>query len=225
MHVTKTTLATCTTSRLWVLAAALVAAAGLAVPAARADGDPASDYLLSGQSFLSPFDGHISAADSQGLEALLASAKAQGFPLKLALIVTPYDLGAVPILFNKPQTYAKFLGEEDYYYWKDELLVVMPKGYGIYKGKNLPATDKAVIAALPAPAAKDGPALAAAAERAVRALAAKHGITLSDNPAGSAGGSSAWVERGEIVGAVVLAGLLALAARFFWRRRSRKVTV
>ena len=37
------------------LAAALVLA--VVVPAARADGDPASDYLLSGPSFLSPYDG------------------------------------------------------------------------------------------------------------------------------------------------------------------------
>ena len=39
----------------------------------------------------------------------------------------------------------------------DELLVVMPKGYGIYKAKNLPAGDKAVIAKLPAPTGKTGP--------------------------------------------------------------------
>ena len=109
------------------------------MPAARADGDPASDYLLAGLSFLSPYDGHIPAADQKKLNAMLASAKKQGFPLKVAVIVTPYDLGAVPILFNAPQSYAKFLADEDFYYWKDELLVVMPNGYGIYKAKSLPA--------------------------------------------------------------------------------------
>ena len=80
---------------------------------------------------------------------MLASAKAKGFPIRLAVIVTPYDLGSVPILFDKPKIYAKFLGEEDYYYWKDELLVVMPNGYGIYKASDLPAADKAALAALP----------------------------------------------------------------------------
>ena len=38
-------------------------ALALAVPAALADGDPASDYLLSQSTFLSPFDGHIPAAE------------------------------------------------------------------------------------------------------------------------------------------------------------------
>ena len=79
------------------------------MPAARADGDPASDYLLAGLSFLSPYDGHIPAADQKKINALLASAKKQGFPLRVAVIVTPYDLGSVPILFNAPQRYAKFL--------------------------------------------------------------------------------------------------------------------
>ena len=94
-------------------------------------------------------------------------------------IVTPYDLGSVPILFNAPQSYAKFLAAEDGYYWKDELLVVMPKGYGIYKAKNLPTGDKAVIAKLPPPTGKTGPELAAAAETAIQALAAQHGLKLS----------------------------------------------
>ncbi len=138
--------------------ALILLALGCAVPAALADGDPASDYLLSGSTFLS-FNNEIPAADAKQLTAMLASAKAQGFPLKLAVIATPYDLGSVPILFNKPQTYSKFLGEEDFYYWKDELLVVMPKGYGLYKAKNLPAADKAAIAALPAPTGKNGAAL------------------------------------------------------------------
>ena len=109
---------------------------------------------------------------------MLASAKTKGFPLKVAVIVTPYDLGSVPILFDKPQIYAKFLGEEDYYYWKDELLVVMPNGYGIYKASDLPAADKAAIAALPKLDTESGTALGLAAETAVRALAAKHDITL-----------------------------------------------
>ena len=95
------------------------------------------------------------------------------------MIVTRYDLGAVPILFDKPQIYAKFLSEEDYYYWRDELLVVMPNGYGLYKAKNLPAADTAVIAQAAGDPHDNGAALVAAAEKAVRALAARRGITLS----------------------------------------------
>ncbi len=145
--------------RSWCLLPLAALALALAVPAALADGDPASDYLLSGPSFLSPYDGHIPAAEQAAINAMLASAKAKGFPIRLAVIVTPYDLGSVPILFDKPKIYAKFLGEEDYYYWKDELLVVMPNGYGIYKASDLPAADKAAIAALPKLDTRSGPAL------------------------------------------------------------------
>jgi hypothetical protein len=200
------------------LAALITLAALAAAPTALGDGDPASDYLLSQSTFLSTFDGHIPSTSANELIALLASAKNKGFPLKVAVIVTPYELGAVPILFRKPQTYAKFLSEEDYYYWRDELLVVMPNGYGLYKAKRLPAADTAVIAKLPTVDTRNGAALIAAAETAVRALAARRGITLSAvSP--SRGGSSATQDRLEIGGAVVLLALLALGARVAWRRR------
>jgi hypothetical protein len=188
-------------------------------PAALADGDPASDYLLSQGSFLSPYDGKIPAAQQKRIEAMLQSAKEQGFPLKLAVIVTRYDLGAVPILYNKPQTYAKFLAQEDYYFWKDELLVVMPNGYGLYKLKNLPPEDKAVLAKLPKFDNTNGPALADAAERAIVALAARRGLTLSTGSGSS--GTSVWVERGEIAGGAIVICLLAAGGVFLWRRRDR----
>ncbi len=137
----------------WLTAAlaTLVIAAGGTTPAAIADGDPASDFLLSQSTFLSPFDGHVAPAEAARLVALLTQAQQKGLSLKVAVIVTPYDLGSVPILFDKPKTYAKFLGEEDYYYWKDELLVVMPNGYGIYKAAGVPAGDRATIDALKPP--------------------------------------------------------------------------
>jgi hypothetical protein len=201
---------TCITSIVLVLAV---------VPAAFADGDPASDYLLSGASFLSPYDGRIPAATQATINSMLASAQKQGLPLKLAVIATSYDLGSVPVLFGKPQIYAKFLGLEDYYYWRDELIVVMPKGYGIYKSKSLPAADKAVIKHLAPPASASGPALAAAAEKALIAVAAKHGITLSTS-GGSSGGSSAWTERGEIAGGAAVLCVIGFGVWYFLRRRS-----
>jgi hypothetical protein len=190
------------------------------VPAALADGDPASDWLLSGASFLSPYDGKIPTAEQAKLKAMLASAQQQGLPLKLALIVTPYDLGSVPILFNQPQRYAKFLGLEDSYYWHDELIVVMPKGYGIYKSKDLPARDKSVIKRLAAPASKSGPDLAAAAEKALTAVAAAHGITLSTSSGGSSSSSSAWTERAEIAGGALVLCAIGFGVWLVWRRRS-----
>jgi len=204
--------------RVCPLVAAVVALAFLA-PAALADGDPASDFLLSQSSFLSPYDGKIPTAQQKRIEAMLQSAKAQGFPLKLAVIATRYDLGAVPILYKKPQTYAKFLAQEDYYFWKDELLVVMPNGYGLYKLRNLPPEDKAVLAKLPKFDNTNGPALADAAERAIVALAARRGLTLSTGSGSS--GTSAWVERGEIAGGAIVICLLAAGGVFVWRRRDR----
>jgi hypothetical protein len=204
--------------RVCPLVAALVALAFMA-PAALADGDPASDYLLSQSSFLSPYDGKIPAAQQKRIEAMLQSAKEQGFPLKLAVISTRYDLGAVPILYKKPQTYAKFLAQEDYYFWKDELLVVMPNGYGLYKLKNLPPEDQAVLAKLPKLNTTNGPALADAAERAITALAVRRGLTLSTGS--GSGGTSVWAERGEIAGGAIVICLLAAGGVFLWRRRDR----
>jgi hypothetical protein len=203
--------------RLVTLIASVVLVLAL-VPAALADGDPASDYLLAGASFLSPYDGKIPTAEQARINAMLASAKAQGLPLKLAVIASPYDLGSVPILFNQPQRYAKFLGLEDSYYWRDELLVVMPKGYGIYKAKNLSAADRAAIRALGLPASKSGADLALAAEKALNAVAAAHGITLSTTSGSS--GSSAWTERGEIAGGAVVLCAIGFGVWYFLRRRS-----
>jgi hypothetical protein len=200
------------------VAAAVVALS--AVPAALADGDPASDFLLSQQSFLSPYDGRIPTAQQKRIEAMLQSAKQQGFPLKVAVIVTRYDLGAVPILYRRPQTYAKFLAQEDYYFWKDQLLVVMPNGYGLYKLKGLPPEDLAVIAKLPKFDTTDGPALADAAERAIVALAARRGLTLATGS--GSGGTSVWVERGEIAGGALVIGGVAAGSVFLWRRRKVK---
>ena len=200
--------------------ATLTVALALAVPAALADGDPASDYLISQPTYLSPFDGKVSAEQANILAKLLADAKAKGFTLRVAVIVTPYDLGSVPFLFDKPQRYANFLGQEDYYFFKDELLVVMPNGYGLYKARALPAADKAVIAALPPPNTKDGNALVMAADRAVIALAAKRGIALHSASGSGSAGSSTSRDRALIAAAVLLAGLLALGVRYgrrLWR--------
>jgi len=215
-------------ARLAGIVAPLAAALALVGPltGARADGDPASDYLLVQSTFLSPFDGHASSASQAALISLVAEAQKQGLPLKVAVIVTPYDLGSVPMLFRKPEEYASFLGQEDYYYWKDELIVVMPNGYGIYlsttHGDGVPAADQAAIRALAFHPSASGTALVVDAERAVRAVAAKHGIAL----AAAAGASkktlsTADTERFEIAGGVAAALLLAAALRFGRRLRVR----
>ncbi len=187
-------------------------------PAALADGDPASDYLLGGSTYLSPFDSHIPQAEQAKLVAMLASAKKQGFPLKVAVIATPYDLGSVPSLFKTPQTYAHFLAEEDFYYWKTEVLVLTPYGFGIYKANKLPAADKALIAKLKVSPKATGPALMTAVEDAVTKLAARRGLTLATST-GQAGGSSVWTERAEIAGGAVVLCLLGGGIWLLLRRR------
>ncbi len=201
-----------------LVGAIAVVVAALLVQSALADGDPASDYLISQQVFV-PFQG-VSTKTAGEITALLNDSDQKGFPLKVAVISSGYDLGAVPSLFRKPQQYASFLGQEDYYFFKDELLVVMPNGYGLYKHAGVPAADKAAIKALPPPGTADGDLLVAAAEHAVRVLAARHGVTLS--AASNSGGSSKTSDRVEILSGVLALGALAIGARLLLRRRERR---
>ena len=78
------------TAALVVLAAALLACAA---PSARADGDPASDYLLTQKVFF-PFDVKAPKAKQQQLVALVDEANSKGFPIRVAVIGSSYDLGA-----------------------------------------------------------------------------------------------------------------------------------
>ena len=157
-----------------LLVPVLAAVALVAATPALADGDPASDYLLTQPLFL-PFEPtKVSDVAQNQLREVLASSKEKGYEVRVALIGTRTDLGAVGLLWGKPQRYADFLGQELVYFWKGPTLVVMPQGYGIFqKGKPL-AAEKAVLAKLPPPSttdAVDGDTLAASAENAVRALA------------------------------------------------------
>ena len=197
------------------VAAIAVVVAVFLVRDALADGDPASDYLISQQLFVS-FKANISGVDTTRLRGMLDDSKRKGFPLKVAVIAGRYDLGSVPSLFGKPQQYASFLGQEDYYFFKDELLVVMPQGYGLYKHAGLPAGDRAAIDRLPAPPTAVIEPLLAAAERAVTALAARRGLTLS---AGSESHSHHWRDRLEILAGVLVLCALAVAVRTVVRRR------
>jgi hypothetical protein len=184
---------------------------------ALADGDPASDYLISQQVFF-PLSVKVSVDRQRELTSLLDDSKRKGFPLKVAVIAKPTDLGAVPSLFGTPQRYASFLGQEDYYFFKSELLVVMPKGYGLYKHSGVPAGDRQAITRLPATRTNDGDALVASATRAVNVLAARHGLTLSSDSALSPA-SSPWEDRFKIIAGVFVLGALAIGVRTLVRRR------
>jgi hypothetical protein len=194
--------------------ALLAVAAALAVPGvARADGDPASDYLVVQDVFF-PFAVKVPTAEAGQLSALVADAKKRGFPIRVALIAGPGDLGSVTALWRKPQQYAEFLGQELYYVYKGPLLIAMPNGYGIsQRGKPLPAA-RTVLDAEPLP----GLDLAAAAMTGVRKLAAARGIDLP-LPAASSGSSQ---NRDRLVIAAIVAGVAALAAAVAVLRRRRR---
>ena len=196
--------------------AALAALALVVVPLARADGDPASDYMLAVDVFV-PFDGKISAARGAQVTALVAEAKQRGFPLKVALIVTRYDLGSVPSLWLHPHEYARFLGQEDFFAFKTRLLVVMPNGYGVSeRGKTL-ARAQALTDKLPKPGTS-GDAIAVAAERAVTKLAAQSGVTLTLPPL-RAPATSSTTNRDRLVILAAVLGVAGLAGIAYVIRR------
>lgn len=194
----------------------LVATGALAVRA-RADGDPASDYLIT-QPVYFPYDGKFSPELEGRLLALVREAKAQGFPIKVALIPDSYDLGSVTSLWRKPRLYARFLGEEDASFFKQRLLVVMPSGFGFYRPGHAPTAEYATLSALPIQPGENG--LIAAAIAGVQKLAAADGIALAapthvTTPA-QRNSHDRLVIIAAAVGLLVLAGLL----RFVLRRRA-----
>jgi hypothetical protein len=123
-----------------VLAIALCMLAGTA----RADGDPASDYLLGTQVFL-PFDVKLPKAKQQELVAVVRDANKSGYAIRVALIGSAYDLGAVTSLWRKPRPYANFLGAELQFIYKRRLLVIMPNGFGFNWPKHPSSKEYAVL--------------------------------------------------------------------------------
>ena len=151
------------------------AAALVAVPAARANGDPASDVLITNQVFIAP-EVPVSQADRDTLTKTVAAANERGYPIRVALIAFTGDLGTAVSLWGHPQDYAKFLGSELAFVYTKPLLIAMPSGFGIYHGRKPVAKQQRALAAVRA--GRTPTALAQSTTRAVRALAASDGITL-----------------------------------------------
>lgn len=196
------------------LAAALVAVL-LTCPAARSDGDPASDVLL-GQNVFYPYAPPVSSRLQASLNAETAAAAQAHFPVKVALIGGPADLGVIPELFGKPQAYADFLGQELRLVLGPHtlLLVVMPDGFGM---QGLRTVARAVAGTLPRPTGTQTNGLARAAIVAVRRLAAVAGHPLgriqTAAGAGSGGGASPLTLVGVSLASVAIAAGILLARR------------
>ena len=99
---------------------------------ASADGDPASDVLY-GQNYYVP-DRQRSTDRVSDLRKAISEAYAKRYRVKVVVIATRADLGSVPLFFNKPDAYARFLGIEIASYYVGPLLIVMPSGFGLYDG-------------------------------------------------------------------------------------------
>ena len=197
--------------------AALVAVlvALLAPAAARANGDPASDVLLTDQVFL-PFEAPVSKQAAQELRGTVAEANRKGFKIRVAVIAFTGDLGTAVSLWRHPQSYSKFLWSEVAFVYSNWLLVAMPSGFGFWNGKKPVAKELLVLKGRKPGATPT--ALVQSTTAAVRALAKANGVTLAKV---STGGTSSNRDR-YILGAAVLVFLLVLfvPTRIF-RRRGR----
>jgi hypothetical protein len=194
------------------LLAAVVAACCVA-PFAQADGDPASDYLYTQQVFI-PFDTKAPVAAQGDLHRTIAGANRAGFKIRVAIIGSAYDLGAVPSLWRKPQTYARFLGQELLFLYKQRLLIVMPNGFGFFWHGHDVSKEYATLAKIRI--APGGAGLVAAAHDAVLQLAAGSGVQVApaQPPKSTAARDRLIIILGSV--AIVAAGLLV---RWLLRRR------
>jgi len=156
----------------------LLAAAVVLAGAASADGDPASDVLLSQDQF-TPYPPPSGKAVKTLTDAI-QQASADGDHVKVAVIGSKNDLGSVPSLFGQPRKYARFLGAELAFFYKGPLLVVMPAGFGFAdNGKAVPAGEAALAhASVGDDKSSDGLTLAAA--RAVPELKRAHVLRYKD---------------------------------------------
>src|SRR5438067_743372 len=200
-----------------VLLAAVVFAA-LAAQSARADGDPASDVLIVQTVFL-PFQAQLPKSLESKLTRATVEATKAGYRIRVALIEQPSDLGAVPSLYGKPQTYAKFLWQELSFVYKGGVLIVMPNGFGFYDGRDPSASTQKVLGGIPIGAGLNG--MAASALNAVLSLstAAGHPLSVGQVPVVTAKPSSG--DDRLIIGGAAAGGVLLAAAAVLVRRRLR----
>lgn len=175
--------------------------------------------MLLGEDVFYPYMPAVTTSVQTVLNAETAAARRAGFPIKVALIASPIDLGVIPELFGHPQQYAAFLDREISFQGPHPLLVVMAAGYGV-QGTGGPAG--LALAGLPPPAEKTSTALARAAITAVARLTKASGHRLEGGfaaptpTAGGGGGSSTT----PIVIALAVAAVAAAGTLIARRRRS-----
>ena len=213
-------------TRTWtglLLALLLTIVVGVRPSTARADGDPASDVLVNQALFL-PSDAAIPERGQLGLAGLLDAARQKGVQIRVAIIASPADLGAVSELFDRPRAYVRFLGAELSLAGRARLLVVMPDGVGFFSPGHSPAAIDDVVGRIHV--GRSGPALVRAAQAAVMFVAQADHVHLVVS--GRAAGPelhppTPWRPTTDrVFGVAVIAALAAACAGLvvFTRRRS-----
>ncbi|HEY7003081.1 MAG TPA: hypothetical protein VH281_02270 [Gaiellaceae bacterium] len=209
----------------------ILVVAGLAAPgAALGNGDPASDVLPFEDVFVSgyalPTTSDLSPAEVAQLKQTVKEAKKSGYPIKVALIGKPGDLGLVTRLWQQPQRYADFLGQElaSFGNYHQRLLVVMPNGYGIYSDRDSTDAEKKVLAGLPPAGTRE--ALPTTATKAVRSLAQDQGVPVALPPLEQADKSNGvrdftWLIAGGVTFVVTAVVVYVGLSMFLARRRLR----
>ena len=142
---------------------------------ARADGDPASDYLYGLKVFL-PFDVKVPKERQREFMSFVEAANRSGYAIRVAVIGSSYDLGSVTSLWRQPRTYARFLGAELQFVYAKRLLIVMPNGFGMYWKGHAVDREYAVLSKIPIENSAAG--LVDAAQTAVSRLAAASGVKV-----------------------------------------------
>jgi hypothetical protein len=150
------------------LAALVLVALLVSAVAARADGDPASDFLYTRETFV-PYDLRVDAQARRDFVVAVRDVNRNHFNIRVAVIGNAFDLGAIPSLWRRPRAYARFLGAELAFVYKQRLLIVMPNGFGFYWKGHATTAEYATLQRIRVPAGATG--LVVAAREAVQELA------------------------------------------------------
>ena len=196
-----------------LVVAVLLVACALA-GTARADGDPASDYLYGLKVFL-PFDVKVPKERQRELVSFVETTNRSGYAIRVAVIGSSYDLGSVTSLWRQPRTYARFLGAELQFVYAKRLLIVMPNGFGMYWKGHAVDGEYAVLSKVPI--GKGASGLVDAAQEAVSKLAAASGVKVKRTAPATVPESSGH-SRTVIILAAVAALAVAVLARLALRR-------
>jgi hypothetical protein len=198
-------------TRVCALFAGLSLLAAAAPATALADGDPASDVLITDTVYF-PYQ-PPTAANATKLRKVVTATRKAGQPVRVAVIQSPQDLGSVANLYGHPREYARLLSQElgnpvepQAQGHREELIVVMPAGYGT---SGVPPAVDRKLRNVELPANADPDELTEAAGYGVQELAAATGHPVPATfarPKGNSGGG------GVLTALLVVLGLLVLVA-------------